>query len=77
MKKIYYIVGSKQVYTASGGGKPELFSAVGYNKHSMEKKKRELEKEYGKTYIFWVGDQWKDKNGMDEILKLPKHESMR
>lgn len=77
MKKVYYVVGSSNKRALGGcGGLPELFTAVGYNKQTMEKKKRELEKEY-LDYLFWVGWQWKDTDGLNEVSKIRKHGSLK
>lgn len=77
MKKIYYVVGSSNRRCLGGaGGLPELFTAVGYNKQLMEKKRKELESKYP-DYLFWVGWQWKDADGINEVSKIRKHWSMR
>lgn len=76
MRKVYYVVGSCNKRCLGGaGGLPELFTTVGYNKQSMEKKKRELEKEYP-DYLFWIGWQWKDTDGLNEVSKIRKHWSI-
>ena len=77
MKKIYYVVGSSNKRALGGsGGFPELFTTVGYNKQAMEKKKRELEKQYP-DYLFWIGWQWKDADGLNEVSKIRKHWSLK